>query len=173
MKPKGRNSVMFIPTVIMAILAFILIFTGFHKGQNINVLKSSLKLTLEILPLLVFAFIVAGMVQVLIPQEVITKWVGRESGMRGILIGTLAGGLFPGGPYVSFPVVAGLLRAGASIGTLVAFITGWSLLSISRLPMDIGILGWKLALIRIACTFFFPPVAGWLAQALFANVKLI
>jgi len=128
-------------------------------------------MTVQILPLLVFAFIVAGMVQILLPRELLSKWVGAESGIRGILIGTVAGGLSPGGPYVSLPIVAGLLRSGASVGTMVAFLTGWSLWAVSRLPMEVGILGWKFTAIRIASTFFFPPIAGLLAQTFFGGVK--
>lgn len=171
MNKKGRISAMLIPTIIMAVLAFILLFIGYYKGQGQHVsgMRSALNMTIEVLPLLVFAFIVAGMAQVLLPRDVVSKWVGAESGIRGILIGTIAGGLSPGGPYVSLPVVAGLLRAGAGVGTMVAFLTGWSLWAISRLPMEVGILGWKFTLIRIACTFFFPPIAGLIAQALFSG----
>jgi len=46
----------------------------------------------------------------ILPTELLSKWVGVESGLRGIFIGTIAGGLAPGGPYVSLPLVAGLLR---------------------------------------------------------------
>jgi len=157
----------------MGVLAAILLFIGYYKGegQHISGMKSALSMTIEILPLLVFAFIVAGMVQVLLPRELLAKWVGVESGMRGILIGSVAGGLAPGGPYVSLPVAAGLLRSGASVGTMVAFLTGWSLWAVSRLPMEVGILGWKFTLIRIASTFFFPPIAGLIAQAFFAGAK--
>ena len=111
------------------------------------------------------------MVQALIPQELLSKWVGAESGMRGILIGTVAGALAPGGPYVSLPVAAGLLQAGAGVATMVAFLTGWSLWAVSRLPMEVGIMGWRFALIRIASTFFFPPIAGLIAQVITAVVK--
>jgi len=43
--------------------------------------------------------------------------------------------------------------------------------AVSRLPMEVGILGWKFTLIRLAATFFFPPIAGWIAQTLFSNFK--
>ena len=164
---------MLIPTIIMGVLAIILLSIGYYKGQgqHISGLRSALNMTIEILPLLVFSFIVAGMVQVLVPQEFLSKWVGAESGMRGIVIGTVAGGLAPGGPYVSLPIAAGLLRSGSSVGTMVAFLTGWSLWAASRLPMEVGILGWKFTLIRIASTFFFPPIAGLIAQAFFAGAK--
>ena len=77
----------------------------------------------------------------------------------------------PGGPYVSVPIAGGLLKTGASVGTMVAFLTGWSLWAITRLPMDIGILGWKFTLVRLACTFFFPPIAGLLANLLFSKIN--
>lgn len=161
---------MLIPTIIMGGLAIVLLFVGYYKGQgqHISGVSSALNMTVEILPLLVFAFIVAGMVQVLLPRELLSKWVGMESGLRGILIGTVAGGLAPGGPYVSLPIVAGLLRSGAGVGTTVAFLTGWSLWAIGRLPMEVGILGWKFTFIRLASTFFFPPIAGLIAQKFFA-----
>ncbi len=164
---------MLIPTVVMALLAVVLVIIGYSKGegQHVTGLKSALKMTTEILPLLVFAFIVAGMIKVLLPQELMSRWVGEESGFRGILIGTVAGGIMPGGPYVSLPLAAGLLRAGAGVGTMVAFLTAWSLWAVSRMPMELGILGWRFTLVRLACTFFFPPIAGLLAQMFFSGYK--
>lgn len=164
---------MVIPTIIMGILALILIFVGYIRGEGEHVQgsKAALNMIIEILPLLIFAFIVAGMVQVLLPRELLSRWIGEESGMRGILIGTVAGGLTPGGPYVSLPLVAGFLRTGASVGTMVAYLTGWSLWAVSRLPMEVGILGWKFVIVRLTTTFFFPPIAGFLAQTLFSAFK--
>ena len=164
---------MVIPTIIMGILALILFSVGYIRGEGEHAQgsKAALNMIIEILPLLIFAFIVAGMAQALLPRELLSRWIGEESGMRGILIGTVAGGLTPGGPYVSLPLVAGFLRTGASVGTMVAFMTGWSLWAVSRLPMEVGILGWKFVLARLATTFFFPPIAGFLAQTLFSAFK--
>ena len=164
---------MLVPTIIMGTLAIILVLVGYYQGQgqHIGGLRLSINMIAEILPLFMFAFVVAGMVQVLIPQEAISKWVGAESGMRGIILGSVAGGLIPGGPYVSLPVAAGFLRGGAGVGSIVAFLAGWSLWSIPRLPMEVGILGWQFTLVRIASTFFFPPVAGLIAQTFFPSAK--
>ncbi len=121
-------------------------------------------MTITILPMLIFAFIAAGMIQVLIPHEILTKWIGKESGIKGIFIGTVVGAFTPGGPYVSLPIAAGLLRSGAGVGVMVAFLTGWSLWAVQRLPMDVGIMGWKFTVIRFVSTFFFPPIAGLIAH---------
>ena len=171
MTKRGGNSAMLIPTLILGILALVLVSIGYFQGegQHISGMKSALTMTIEVLPLLVFAFIVAGMVQVLLPQELLARWIGAESGMRGILIGSVAGGLSPGGPFVSLPIAAGLLRAGAGIGTMVAYLTAWSLWALARLPLEVGIMGWKFVLIRLASTFFFPPIAGLIAQSFFTS----
>ena len=166
---------MLIPTIIMGVIALALLIIGYQKGggEHVQGLKSAGNMLLQITPLLIFAFIIAGMIQVLVPQEMISKWVGAEPGFRGILIGTVIGGLTPGGPYVSLPIAAGLLRAGANVGTMVAFMTGWSLLAFSRLPLEIGLLGWKFTLIRLACTCFLPVIAGLIADKLFSGITLI
>ena len=160
---------MFYATVIFAALATVLLSIGYFRGegQHIEGLRAGFKILIQILPLLMLAFIVAGMVQVLIPKEVIGHWVGAESGWKGILIGTGAGALTPGGPFVSMPMVAGFFKAGAGYGTMVAYITAWSLLSVARLPIEVGILGWRFTAIRIACTWFMAPLAGFIANTFF------
>jgi len=159
----------------MGVLAIIFVVLAYAKGGGAHItgLKAAGNLMLQIAPLLIFAFIVAGIIPLLIPQERISGWVGAESGLRGIFIGSAVGGLLPGGPFVSLPIAAGLLQVGAGVGTTVALLTGWSLLAFSRLPMEIGIMGWKFTAIRLACTFFFPPIAGFIANRIFGNVSVI
>lgn len=170
---KRRNSKMLVPTIIMGALAALLLVIGYcrQQGQHISGIMWAVNMTVEILPLLIFAFIVAGMTRSLLPQDRIAKWIGAESGIKGIFIGTVAGAFAPGGPYISLPVAAGLLHSGAGVGTMVAFLTGWSLWAVSRLPMEVGILGWKFTLIRLASTFFFPPIAGMIAHVFFTSPK--
>jgi len=127
------------------------------------------RILLQILPLLLIAFAIAGLVQVLVPKEQIALWLGEKSGWRGIVFGCLAGAVTPGGPYVAFPIVTGLQKAGADVGTLVAFITGWSLWAIQRLPMEVAFIGPRMALARFAATFLLAPLAGLIARLLFSG----
>ena len=166
---------MLLPTIIMGVIAIVLLFIGYQRGggEHILGLKTGGSLLIQIIPLLIFAFIVAGMVQTLIPREIVARWIGVESGFRGLLIGTLMGSLTPGGPFVTMPIAAGLLRTGASVGTMVAFVTAWLLVAVTRLPLEVGLLGWKFTLIRLACTFFFPPIAGLIANLFFLRTTII
>ena len=173
MNQKRGRSTMLIPTIIMGLLAIIIVFLSYQKGVHIQGLKASWSMLIQIVPLLIFAFIIAGMIQSLIPQELISRWVGAESGFRGILIGSVMGSIAPGGPFVSMPIAAGMLRMGANIGTMVAFLTAWSLVAFSRMPLEIGIMGWKFMLVRLACVFFFPPIAGLIANIFFSRVDVV
>ena len=162
---------MLIPTLVMGVVAVTLGVLAYLRGDGSHLqgLGEGGKLLLMILPLLFFAFAVAGFIQVMIPVEVISRWVGAESGFRGIMIGCVAGALTPGGPYTSLPIVAGLYQAGAGVGTIVAFLTAWSLWAVSRIPLEFGILGPRLTMIRLVSTFIFPPLAGLIARAFFSK----
>ena len=164
-------SAMLVPTMVMALLALVLLVVAYSRGRGEHVagLKSGGAMMLEVLPLVLAAFLVAGLVQALIPKESIARWIGAESGMRGIMLGTLVGGITPGGPYVSLPIVAGLMRSGAGFATTVAFLTSWSIWAVARLPMEVGLLGWKFTLVRLASTFFFPPIAGLIAGRIYSG----
>ncbi len=170
---KIMSSQIFWPTVVMFVIAVVLFIIASLQGEGKNVagLKSAWNMTLQIIPLLIFAFIIAGLVQTLIPRDLISSWVGDESGFRGILIGTVAGALTPGGPYVSLPIAAGLLKTGASIPTMVAFVTGWSLMSVARLPLEVGIMGWRFTLIHMLSVIIFAPLAGLLASLIMKLIK--
>jgi uncharacterized membrane protein YraQ (UPF0718 family) len=159
-------------SVVMIAIALILLAVAYLQGDNLPVLglKKAGNMFVQVFPLLVAAFVIAGLVQVLVPKEFIMRWLGPESGLKGIALGALAGGLSPGGPFVNFPIVASVYKAGAGIGTVVAYVTAWSLVSVVRFPLEVSLISPKFALIRLACTFFFPPIAGLIAWFFFSKV---
>ncbi len=162
---------MLVPTIIMGVIALVFLFLAYRKGGRAHVkgLTAGGIMLLQLIPLMLFAFIIAGTIPLLVPEELISEWVGAESGLRGIFIGSVVGAFMPGGPYISLPIASGLLRVGAGVGTMVALLTGWATINVSMLPMEIGIMGWKFTLTRWASTFFFPPIAGLIADKLFSG----
>jgi hypothetical protein len=84
------------------------------------------QLLLDVLPRLAAALILTGMLQVMISAESIQHWLGRGSTHRAIFAGFAAGILTPGGPLVSFPIMAVFYKGGASLSALVAYMTSWS-----------------------------------------------
>ncbi len=154
---------------ILALMALALYFLAWrrHDGSHRWGLRTGWRMGKGLLPLLVCAFALAGLIQVALPPELIRAWLGEEAGLRGICIGTVAGALIAGGPYVSFPIIAGIYQAGAGIGTIVALITGWAMLGVGQLPFEITLVGPRFTLVRLATVFLTPVAAGLLAQAIF------
>jgi uncharacterized membrane protein YraQ (UPF0718 family) len=124
---------------------------------------------LGVVPLLLAAFLIAGLIRALVSRDMVERWLGSASGWRGIALGCLAGALIPGGPYVYYPIAAALLGTGASLGVLVAFVTAKNLWSVTRLPLEFGLLGPHLTLIRVAVTFVIPPLLGVVSEQLFGR----
>ncbi|MGD8997055.1 MAG: permease [Anaerolineae bacterium] len=153
-------------TLILAVAAAVLLIIAFRQGPRVALdgLLAAWQTMRRNLLLLVLGFVLAGLVQVLIPRDLITRWLGEGTGIKGILIGCLVGGLFPGSPYATFPLVASLYHAGASLGAVVGFVSAWALWSVSRLPLEMALIDPRPALIRYAVTFVVPPVAGLLAE---------
>ena len=159
-------------TLFIAAVALVMAVLAYRQGGLKLVLRGlelGGKTLLDVTILLLAAFLVAGLAQVLVPREVIERWLGVGSGWRGILLACLAGALIPGGPYVYYPIAGGLLQSGAGLGVLVAFVTAKNLWSISRLPYEFALLGPDLTLLRYGLTFLFPPLIGFLAEAFFGG----
>ena len=158
---------------IMLIIAGVFSVIAYLKNPALpsQGLKSGGKLFLDILPSMVLAFIAAGMITVVLPRELMTRWMGEESGLRGIFIATMAGTFTPGGPFIQFPIVAALLKSGAGIAPLMAYISAWSLLGVNRfLVYEVPLLGWKLSLCRMTASMIFPVVIGILTRFLWTRL---
>ncbi|MFO7816920.1 MAG: permease [Thermodesulfobacteriota bacterium] len=123
----------------------------------------------EIVPLLLAAFVLAGLVSEVVSTQTVDKWMGHKSGLRGIVLASLAGAIIPGGPYIFFPLAATFLLSGARIGGVIAFLAAKNLWSLSRLPMEFALLDPKLVFIRYAVTFVFPILLGIAANFLFSG----
>ncbi len=171
-KEAERKRKVDLSTIILVLIAFGLLIFAFLQDKTLawNGIKLAGSSLWNNLLLLLAGFLMAGLIQVLLPKELITKWLGDESGLKSILIGCAAGGLIPGAPYAVFPIVGGLYRAGAGLGAVVGFITAWSLWSVSRLPVEIALIDPKIALIRYGITFLFPPLAGFIAHILSTTI---
>ena len=117
-------------------------------------------------------FVLAGLLEVLLPAQAMAQWLGRENLGRGILVGWAAGLILPGGPYMLFPIAANLIRTGAEPGPVIALLTAKTLVSPIRMfTYEAPLLGWPLTLARFIPGVLLPPVLGYLGQWLFNIFK--
>lgn len=153
---------------IMLIVVYLKSPAAAHQGLN-----ATGSLLLEITPRMIAAFTLAGLFQAIVPQELILSWMGNDSGIRGILIGMCLGGVAPGGPMTHFPVIASLYKMGVGVGPMVAYLSAWSLFGLQRIIMwEIPFLGPQIVAIRVAVSFFFPLLAGWLCDLIWHKLNV-
>ena len=82
--------------------------------------------TLEMLSLLPPVFILVGLLDIWVPKETIIRYMGENSGWKGILMALFLGSAAAGPLYVAFPVTALLLRKKARLAYVLFFLGVWS-----------------------------------------------
>lgn len=162
--------------IFLVAMTIALIVAAYLRRGDFSLVAEGLgagwKMGYQILPLLVVAFTMAGLVQVVIPTELTAKWIGTESGARGLLLGSVLGAVTPGGPMTSFPIVAALWKAGADIAPIAAFVFSWSIIGVHRMIIwEMPLMGPKFTLSRLAAGILFPPLLGLLTKLIFNLVK--
>jgi len=162
-------------TIVTVIGTFIFLAIVYLKAPESagKGLQASIALVLEITPRMIAAFVFAGLIQVLVPEEVIAHWMGKGSGMRGIFIGIAIGTVTPGGPMTHFPIIASFYKMGVGIGPLVSYLTAWSLFGLQRIIMwELPFLGPRIVLIRLLASILFPFLAGWFSEILWEKLPV-
>jgi uncharacterized protein len=80
-------------TTVMLIAAAVTLVAVYWKSPAAasDGLNATGALILEIIPRMLAAFTLAGLIQAVVPQELIVKWMGHGSGVKGVLIGMTLG----------------------------------------------------------------------------------
>ena len=156
-------------TIIMILIALGLLLIAWrrHDDSHVKGARVGWNTLIRTLPLLIVAFVIVGYVNALEPQSLVQNWIGPETGLRGVLVGTAAGMLLPGGPYVVFPLIAVLYHSGAGLGPTLAIITSWASIALLSVSFELPFLGWRFTLLRLGLGFSIPILVG-LVGTLFA-----
>ena len=130
-------------TYILYGTAFILLTISFFKSKEKTkkALKKALKSFENILPQFLSILIFIGMMLAILDEETISKLLGSESGIIGMIIAAVVGSitLIPG--FVAFPLASSLLSAGAGYAQITMFITTLMMVGIVTLPIEIKYFG--------------------------------
>src|SRR5947199_344072 len=112
-------------TIVLAAAAVVLAGLAYLKDPGLPLLgaKNGFSMLAFVLPRMVVALLLAGLMQVLVPQDFVSRHFGQGGGLRALLLATLAGVVTPGGPMVTMPFMVALANSGAALSSLVAEIT--------------------------------------------------
>ena len=156
-----------VSTIVLAAAAVVLAGIAYLKDPGLPLLgaKNGFSMLAFVLPRMVVALLLAGLMQVLVPQDFVSRHFGQGGGLRALLLATLAGVVTPGGPMVTMPFMVALANSGAALSSLVVYMTAWSLFGLQRIiAWEAPLMGWRFVFARVVPSLAFPVIAGWLVS---------
>ena len=144
-----------VTAVIINIIAIAALLMAFIKDREkaIKSLKIAGKSFIRMLPMVFIIIIIIGLLLGFVPPDQISKFVGEQSGMMGVLIVGAVGAVLHIPALLSFPLASSLLKEGASVSAVAAFITTLTMIGTITLPLEIKELGKKMAILRNGISF--------------------
>ncbi len=134
--------------ILMLALIGILLLVKFETG--VNAAKITLDSFKEMLLIIPPIFVLLGLLDVWVPRETMVRYLGEDSGIKGMLIAILIGSAAAGPLYAAFPVALVLMKKGAKFSNILLFIGAWSTTKIPMLLFELSSLGAKFMLTRLA-----------------------
>ncbi|MGO3609631.1 MAG: permease [Enterococcus sp.] len=103
----------------------------------------------EMLLLVPPIFVLMGLMDVWIPKETLTKYMGKGSGVLGYLIALVLGSVAAGALYIAFPIASLLMKKGTRLSIVLFFLGVWSTSKLPVLLFEIASLGLPFTLIHV------------------------
>jgi hypothetical protein len=144
-------------------------FMAWQRGRTVLV-SSAREGTMDfinIVPRIALGVIGSGYIAAVIPPEVITGWLGPNSGWSGVVAAVIAGAATPGGPVVGFSIGAVALKSGGGAPQVIAYVVAWALFAFQRLILwEIPFMPARFVWFRAAVSLPFPFLAAAIAMAI-------
>lgn len=119
----------------------------------------------KLMPRIMLGVIGAGYVAALLPQEMVGRWLGADSGITGLVIAVVGGAFTPGGPVIGFSIGAAALKGGAGTPQVIAYTTAWALFAVQRMiQWEFPVMPVRLVWLRLATALPLPFLAALIAM---------
>jgi uncharacterized membrane protein YraQ (UPF0718 family) len=99
--------------------------------------------------LIVAALLIASAIGTLVPTATIKALLGEAAGPQGAILAGLLGGVLPGGPYATYPIIHEIQLKGAGVVGAVAMLVGYGAIGIGRIPYGLVFFDSKTIAIRV------------------------
>lgn len=151
----------------LALVAGTVVYVRDGVATFLDILAKDALLLVTILPKVAAGVLVAAFLRLLLPKEMVARWIGERSGLKGLVLATIAGATIPGGPMTIFPIATALYTSGADRGATIAFITSWLTLGINRaIVWELSFFGAEFVVLRMLVSLPVPILVGLAARAL-------
>ena len=145
--------------IAIVIFTAILLFSYPEKTEAVTAI--SWEYFLEMILILPAVLVIMGLFSVWVSDETIIKYLGKSSGLKGILLALFLG-MLPTGPlYIAFPIASSLIKKGARVSNIIIFLSAWACIKLPQELVELEFLGFNFMVTRLILTVIFVIIIGF------------
>ena len=154
-----------IATIVVLVISLMV-----SREKTLKAARIALKRFLAILPAFLTMLILVSVVLFLVPDNLISHYLGSDNILTGVLCGSLFGSitLMPG--FIAFPLCGILLKKGVLYMVLSAFTTTLMMVGVLTYPIEKAYFGIKVTVIRNAVSFCIALIVAVMIGIFFGEV---
>jgi uncharacterized membrane protein YraQ (UPF0718 family) len=133
--------------MITLIVLSALFFINYGLGMKaVEITVYSFKEMILVIPPI---FVLLGLLDIWVPKETMVKYMGENSGIKGMLLAIFIGSAAAGPLYGAFPVAAVFMKKGVKFSNVIIFLGAWSTTKIPMFLFEMASLGTEFAVSRL------------------------
>ncbi|MCK4447321.1 MAG: hypothetical protein KAW56_09595 [Candidatus Marinimicrobia bacterium] len=153
---EGKQRSIYFPVFVIILY---LIISIFYPNKALESLMVSGNLLLQLIPVFLLILFFMGIINYFVNISRIKKYVGKESGLKGWLIVTIAGILSHGSIYMWYPFLRDLQEHGMRTGLVAVFLYNRAI-KITLLPIMIYYFGLAFVVVLSTCMVIASIIEG-------------
>lgn len=164
MKQNKNTSKSIVPLIVLAVISAGYAVLYFIDGAQFQKsIGKFMTLIIQIAPFLLIVFVVMFINFWFIKPEIVKKYLGEQSGLKGYIFAILSGIISVGSVYVWYPLLKDLRKSGMSNKLIAVFIYNRSI-KLHLLPVMILYFGLNYTMALTIVTILFSLVIGFFVQ---------
>lgn len=165
---KAKDNIFLIVVAAAYILMFII-----KPDMGVISIKNSFYYIKEMLMIMPVIFVLTALLDTWIAKEKITKYLGKQSKVKGIILSFVLGSISAGPIYAAFPMCVMLHKKGASVRNLIIILSSWAVIKVPMLLNEVKFLGIKFMAIRWVLTVIAIVVFSWITSKIVKDKDIV
>lgn len=132
------------------------------KKRTLNSIKMSKGLMGNMMGEIIGILFLIGLILTFIPPDTIKQYMGNSNALISTIVSAFVGSMTLIPAFVAFPLVGSLVKAGANIVPVVAFLTTLTMVGVVTFPLEKREFGLRFTIARNSLSFIFAIIIALL-----------
>ena len=133
----------------------------FSPGKTKMSLLKAWKSFINVLPALIAMLLLVSIMIALLPERLIARLIGSESGIWGQFLASLIGSATLIPAFVAFPMAKVLMQHGAGAAQMAVFVSTLMMVGVATAPLEASFFGWRATILRNGMAYFYSFLVGY------------